>query len=82
LCLVPALNLDHQKFKKFKMKKFESLGRQLSREEQKAINGGFFNVYNVVARCSPSNSVVAGCGANCQDAYAQCDSGVLWAMYI
>jgi hypothetical protein len=55
------------------MKKFENLGRKLSREEQKAINGGFFIVYNATAICV-DQTLVGGCGANCQDAYAQCDS--------
>lgn len=39
------------KTKTFKMKKFEHLGRQLSREEQKAITGGLTQKANTICTC-------------------------------
>jgi hypothetical protein len=54
------------------MKKYEQLGKKLTREEQKAVGGGFTQVANTMCTCVgyPPFPV---CGTNCSDAYGQCN---------
>lgn len=57
------------------MKKYEHLGKSLSREEQKSIGGGFAQYANTMCSCldNPSYSVPL-CGSDCLDVYSQCDT--------
>lgn len=55
------------------MKKYEHLGKSLSREEQKSIGGGLTQVANTVCTCV-SGEIVATCGSTCYSVYAQCDT--------
>ena len=56
------------------MKKYEHLGKSLSREEQKSIGGGFTHVANTMCDCLNPSGAFPLCGINCQDVYAQCDT--------
>jgi len=55
------------------MKKYQHLGRQLSREEQLAINGGEGNIYgNTICHCYGPETFPA-CAIGCANTYAQCN---------
>jgi hypothetical protein len=57
------------------MKKYEQLGKKLTREEQKAVGGGFTQVANVFCECdSAPGYYFPLCDATCNDVYAQCNS--------
>lgn len=58
------------------MKKYEYLGKSLSREEQKSIGGGLTQVANTVCICL-GGEIVATCGSTCNDVYAQCNTECL-----
>lgn len=58
------------------MKKYENLGKSLSREEQKGIGGGFTQYANTICVCN-STETFPVCGINCNDVYSQCDTGCL-----
>ena len=66
------------------MKKYEHLGKSLSREEQKSIGGGLTQVANTVCTCV-GGEIVAACGSTCNDVYAvcntECGGSVLVASY-
>jgi hypothetical protein len=55
------------------MKKYEQLGKKLTREEQKAVGGGFTQVANTYCTCADPRDSAPVCGVNCLDVYAQCD---------
>ncbi|MEQ1625088.1 MAG: hypothetical protein ABL870_10370 [Sediminibacterium sp.] len=57
------------------MKKYEQLGKKLTREEQKAVGGGFTQVANVMCLCNgdPPEYSFPVCGSNCSEAYGNCN---------
>ena len=56
------------------MKKYEQLGKKLTREEQKAVGGGLTQFANIMCDCFPGGSPFPVCGPTCYDVYSQCDS--------
>jgi hypothetical protein len=56
------------------MKKYEQLGKKLTREEQKAVGGGFTQVANTICECNAAPYYAPVCGSSCYDVYAQCDT--------
>ncbi|MDP1765105.1 MAG: hypothetical protein Q8L07_14590 [Sediminibacterium sp.] len=54
------------------MKKYEHLGKSLSREEQKSIGGGFTQVANTICVCNSPEETFPVCGTTCNDVYGQC----------
>ena len=54
------------------MKKYEQLGKKLTREEQKAVGGGFTQVANTMCSCDGINYFPL-CGTTCNDVYGQCN---------
>jgi len=55
------------------MKKFEHLGKKLSREEQKRISGGTNQWANTTCTCGGGTQYPV-CDTTCTGAYAQCDT--------
>ena len=55
------------------MKKYEHLGKPLSREEQKSIGRGFTQVANTICECANVPYYAPVCGTSCYDVYAQCN---------
>ncbi|MDP1810588.1 MAG: hypothetical protein Q8K66_04205 [Sediminibacterium sp.] len=55
------------------MKKYEHLGKSLSREEQKSIGGGLTQVANTICVCY-STETFPVCGTTCNDVYGQCST--------
>jgi hypothetical protein len=55
------------------MKKYEQLGKKLTREEQKAVGGGFTQVANTMCSCDGINFFPL-CGNSCNDVYGQCST--------
>lgn len=56
------------------MKKYEHLGKSLSRAEQKSIGGGFTQYANIMCECNPGGNPVPLCGSDCLNVYSQCDT--------
>jgi hypothetical protein len=57
------------------MKKYEQLGKKLTREEQKAVGGGFTQVANTMCACiSNPTYYFPLCDVTCYDVHAQCDT--------
>ncbi len=54
------------------MKKYEQLGKKLTREEQKAVGGGFTQVANTMCTCGGGYPPFPVCGSSCYDVYNQC----------
>lgn len=56
------------------MKKYEHLGKSLSREEQKSITGGITQYANTMCECSNPRGAFPLCGSTCLDVYDQCNT--------
>ncbi|MDP1764228.1 MAG: hypothetical protein Q8L07_10110 [Sediminibacterium sp.] len=54
------------------MKKYEHLGKSLSREEQKSIGGGLTQYANMMCDCFPGGDPFPVCGSSCYDVETRC----------